>query len=244
MRADGFSAIPAVWREKNFMLDQDQIAKWIIGLAADDETDARTAGFLNAARLAWPRALAHARRELSRQQLNSTETASLALEIWESVLRSVWKTFQQRLGARKQIEDLENYFIGAFHHRLNRHLKQKRQHDHLVTFVPPEELIELDSGFDERSAVRIHQDIQLKQAYATMDPAIRRAIIARVYGFSWREIARTFGTGEQNLIMRVQYAIRKLRDRFDSVTQPAKRAKEVSSARKRWEKKQNTEKAP
>ena len=73
------------WREKIFMLDQDQIAKWIIGLAADDRSDARTAEFLEATRLGWPRVLAHARRELSGRQLNATEISSLALEIWESL---------------------------------------------------------------------------------------------------------------------------------------------------------------
>jgi DNA-directed RNA polymerase specialized sigma24 family protein len=197
------------------MLEQDQLAKWIVGLGPQEEGNERAREFVQASRQAWPRVLAHTRRELSNQRFDRAEITSLVLEIWEAVLRSVWKTLQDSSGAA-EVKNLENYLIGAFHHRLNRHLKQKRRRDASLEFVPPQELIELSShdSIDEDWAVRIDRAVQLKQVYAMMDEKIRKAIIAKVYGFSWSEIAKTFQIEEQNLIMRVQYAIRKIRQKI------------------------------
>lgn len=169
--------------------------------------------FYRAACITWPRVLAHARHEMSARGINNTEITSVALETWESVLRSVWMTLQKRSDACDQIESLENYLIGAFHHRLNRLLKQKRRRESVLEFVPPEELtaVRTRDSVDEESVIRIHQEIQLKEVYAMMSEDVRRALVAKLYGFSWREIAMTLGTEEQNLIMRVQYAIRKIR---------------------------------
>ena len=47
------------------MLEQEQVARWIIGLAMGEEADELAQQFLEAACLAWPRVLAHARRELA-----------------------------------------------------------------------------------------------------------------------------------------------------------------------------------
>jgi DNA-directed RNA polymerase specialized sigma24 family protein len=198
------------------MLEQDQVTRWVVGLADGDQADERTSKFLVSSSLAWPRVLAHVRRELSHQGLNGDEVTSLALEIWEKTLRSVWMTWQLRPSWAARIDNLENYLIGAFHHRLNRHLKQKRRRDSIVEFRPPEELVAIkgEGNVDEDYAPRIHRGIQLEQAYATMNQNMRRALIARLYGFSWSEIAEKLQIGEQNLIMRVQYAIRKARGRF------------------------------
>jgi DNA-directed RNA polymerase specialized sigma24 family protein len=198
------------------MLEQDQVARWIVGLADGDQADEQTSKFLVSSSLAWPRVLTRARNEVSHQGLNSDEITSLALEIWEKTLRSVWTTWQQRPSWAGQIQNLENYLIGAFHHRLNRHLKQKRQRDSIVEFRPLEELVEMRGAgnVDEDCAPRIHRGIQLEQAYTGMNQNMRRALLARLYGFSWSEIAAQLQIREQNLIMRVQYAIRKARGRF------------------------------
>lgn len=198
------------------MFEQDQVTRWVVGLADGDQADEQTSKFLVSSSLAWPHVLAHVRHELSHQGLNSNEVASLALEIWEKTLRSVWMTWQLRPSWAGQIQNLENYLIGAFHHRLNRHLKQKRRRDSIVEFRPLQELVEMKdaSNVDEDYAPRIHRGIQLEQAYSGMNPNMRRALIARLYGFSWSEIAEKLQIGEQNLIMRVQYAIRKARGKF------------------------------
>jgi len=198
------------------MLEQDQITRWVVGLADGGQADEPTSKFLVSSSLAWPRVLAHVRNELSHKGLNSDEVTSLALEIWEKTLRSVWMTWQLRPSWAGRILNLENYLIGAFHHRLNRHLKQKRRRDSIVEFRPPEELVQIkDAGnVDEDYALRIHHGIQLEQVYAGMNQNMRRALIARLYGFSWAEIAEKLHIGEQNLIMRVQYAIRKARGRL------------------------------
>ncbi len=198
------------------MIEQDQVARWVVGLAQTDHADEETSTFLGCASLAWPRVLAHARRELSQKGLGPDEIASLALEIWEETLRSVWNTWRQRPNQPRRIENLENYFIGAFHHRFNRHLKRKRLRDSLLEFRPPEELAEMKraANVDEDYAARMHRGIQLEQAFAAMNQNIRRAVIASMYGFSWSEIAERSHIKEQNLIMRVQYALRKVRGKL------------------------------
>jgi RNA polymerase sigma factor (sigma-70 family) len=198
------------------MLEQEQVARWIVGVAENGSVDEQTGKFLHSSSLAWPSVLAHVRHELSGQGLNGNEVTSLALEIWEETLRSVWKTWRERPSKASRIQNLENYLIGAFHHRLNRYLKRRRLRDSILEFLPPEELAELKSAKSANtdSSVRIHRRIQLEQAYGEMNETMRRAVVASMYGFSWSEIAKRFQIDEQNLIMRVQYAIRKIRQKF------------------------------
>jgi DNA-directed RNA polymerase specialized sigma24 family protein len=208
---------------KSLMLEQDQIARWIVGLAPQEQGSEQAQGFIRASQQVWPRVLAHARRELSDKHLSGTEITSFVLEIWEQVLRSVWKTLQ-RANTAADIKNLENYLIGTFHHRLNRNLKHRRIQDNLLAFLPPEELSEFPSR-DQRGdwATQTERTVQLNQVYAMMDDNIRRAVIAKVYGFSWAEIAKTFRIDEQNLIMRVQYAFRKIRAKLDRHRKPGLR---------------------
>src|SRR5262245_3238129 len=124
------------------MVEQDQLAKWIVGSAAEDPANESARRFVAASQAAWPRAMAQARRELRNQRLSRAEVESLALEIWEQVMRSVWKTWPHH---ENQIKAPENYLIAAFCHRLNRRLKQKRSSDAVLEFLPPEELVEVSS---------------------------------------------------------------------------------------------------
>lgn len=200
----------------NFMVEQDQVAKWVIGQVDGQQSDEQTLKFLECASMAWPRVLAHVRRELASHGLTSDEVTSLALEVWENTLRSVWKTWRQRPESAGRIDNLQNYLIGAFHHRLNRDLKRKRLRDSILEFRSTEQLATLSgaANVDEDYANRIDRSIQLDQVYAEMNEDTKRAVIARVYGFSWTEIGEHLHIEEQNLMMRVQYAIRKIRDKF------------------------------
>src|SRR5215831_2404367 len=179
------------------MVEQDQLAEWIVGSAAQDPGNESSRMFVAASQAAWPRALAQTRGELRNQRFSKAEIESLALEIWELVLRSVWKTWRRRENA---INDPENYLIAAFRHRLNRRLKLKRRRDSVLEFLPPEELVHVSSSdsSESDSELQIHRGIQLEQVYAMMDERTRKAFIARVYGFKWAEIAKTFEVQEQN----------------------------------------------
>lgn len=193
------------------MVEDEQIARWIIGLENGDLADEQAQQFLDAARLAWPHVLAHTRRELAGRRLSSGEITSATFEIWEEVLRSVWNTLRRKPDAALQIRSMENYLVGIFHHRLNRRLKHKRSIDAVFEFLPPEDLESLKSvEIDEGYSTRLHQNIQMDRVYAQLDEKVRNALIARIYGFSWGEIAQHFQIKEQNLIMRVRYAIRKV----------------------------------
>ena len=198
------------------MLEQDQVARWVIGLAEGDQADERTMKFLESSLRASSCAFAHVRHELSGQGLNCDEIDSLALEVWEKTLRSVWRTWQQRPNRAGRIENLENYLMGAFHHRLNRYLKQKRSRESLLEFRSLEELLTMTgaANLNEGCAPQIHRGVQLKEVYAAMNQDMRLALMAKMYGFSWAAIAKRFQIDEQNLIMRVQYAIRKIRGKF------------------------------
>ena len=198
------------------MVEQEQIARWIIGLAANETADAKATEFLAAVRLGWPRVLAHARRELAGRNLSSNEITSVTFEVWEEVLRSVWNTLCRPTDTAREIHNLENYLIGIFHHRFNRRLKYKRSRDAILEFLPPEkfEALTCTASIDDTYAARMHQSIQMDQVYDQLDEKIRKALVARIYGFSWGEIARHFEIEEQNLVMRVRYAIRKVRENF------------------------------
>jgi DNA-directed RNA polymerase specialized sigma24 family protein len=198
------------------MVDQEVVAKWVVNLAVLQNAEVQSERFTEAAQLAWPRVLVCTRRSVSNRQISSSEALSLALEIWEVTLRSVWNTLQQDPDGEARIENLTSYLIGAFHHRLNQHLKRDKQRDAVLEFMPPEELMGLEQpGTAERACeFDLYRKIQLTELYTAMDENVRQALIARTHGFSWREIATEIKVDEQNLIMRVQYAIRKLRDKF------------------------------
>ncbi len=200
------------------MLDQEVAANWVANVAALQAVGIQVDRFIETARVAWPRVLACTKRSVYDQQINAAEAASLALEIWEATLRSVWMTLQQTREEDARIENLSNYLIGAFRHRLIQHLKKSKHRDAFVNFVSPEALsgLERPGIFQESCAVQIHRKIQLTEIYTAMDESVRQALIARTHGFSWREIADDMGIEKQNLIMRVRYAIRKMRDKFAS----------------------------
>src|SRR5262249_36012076 len=152
--------------------------RWIIGLHDESSADERTLEFLESSSRAWSSALAHVRHELAGKGLNKDEIDSVALEIWEKTLRSVWRTWQQRPGAASRIENLEDYLMGAFHHRLNRQLKRQRLRDSVLEFRPIEELVQLKGAADKDFVSRVQRGIQLEEAYAEMKREIRLAVSA------------------------------------------------------------------
>ncbi len=172
---------------------------------------------LAAAREAWPHVLAHARRKLSDQGLDSEKTA-LAAEVWEGVLRSVSKALQRRRDHQPPIADLNAYLIGAFHHRFNRVLKRERRRLETIEFVPStQDLERMESARDTQWVSDLERAITIREIVDQMDDWTRRVWKARQLGYSWKEIAEHLGLNQQQAKMRFRYGLEKTRDRLFGV---------------------------
>ena len=173
---------------------------------------------LAAAREAWPRALAHARRELSDRSL-SLEKIATAAEVWEQVLGSVSRTLNRRRDHRPPISDLQSYLVGAFLHRFNRVLKREKtrvERDELIASL--HDLERLQGAIDAQSVSDLERTITVNQIVAHMDDWTRKVWKIRQFGYSWKEIARYLGQNEQQTIMKFRYGLEKTRQHmFDAL---------------------------
>ena len=161
----------------------------------------------------WPRVQAHARRELGNK--NPDDGVALAAEVWEGVLQSVSKTLQRRNETSQRIVDPEAYLFGAFLHRFNRALKRERRRQETIELVPStRELEQLPGALDLKSARDLERSIQVKEAIENMDDWTRKVFAARVYGYSWREIAELHGLTEHKAKLRFRYALGRLAARL------------------------------
>jgi RNA polymerase sigma factor (sigma-70 family) len=169
---------------------------------------------LAAARGAWPRALAHARRELSDKAVARDRTA-LAAEIWERVLRSVLRTRQRSPQNRPPVADLQAYLIGAFHLRFNRLLRrEQRRLDTFEAFPSTFDLEKFESARDIQWVAQLEQAIAVKTVLAHMDESTRRIWRARQFGYSWKEIAERLGVTERHAKRKLRDGIGKARHRM------------------------------
>ena len=164
----------------------------------------------DAARRLWPGVQAHARKEQSGKSFD--EAISLATEVWEGVLQSVAKTLQRSNGKRAQIESLDAYLFGVFHHRFNRALKKDRRRREILRSLPSNgELGRMRQAHDSEAQRVLELSIQVQEAVRRMDDWTRKVWSARQYGYSWREIAHHFDLTEPQAKLRFRYAIGKLR---------------------------------
>ena len=168
---------------------------------------------LTVAKRLWPRVQAHARKELPKW--NPDDSLALATEIWEGVLVSVSKTLQRQNKSSSQIADLDAYLFGVFLHRFNRALKRERRRQEKIELVASSrELEQLEGARDVKSAGDIERSIQVKQVIENMDAWTREVFAARLYGYSWREIAEHHGLNVATAKLRFRNALRKLADRL------------------------------
>jgi hypothetical protein len=179
---------------------------------------------LAAAREAWPRALAHARRELSDRSVSLEKTA-FAADVWEQVLRSVSRTLNRRQDHRPPISDLQSYLIGAFLHRFNRVLKRERTRVARIELVASlHDLERLEGAIDAQSVSDLERTITVNQIVAHMDDWTRKVWKNRQFGYSWKEIAGYLGQNEQQTIMRFRYGLEKTRQHmFDALRRKEKK---------------------
>jgi len=205
------------------MLDQDQVARWVIGKMVGELNEEPAQSFVDGASKAWPPVLAYTKRVVRSQERPAHDATSLAWELWEGVLRSVWRTYQGGRGNARPIADLQKYLIASFQHRLHRRLRVEQDRGNLLQFLPPEELLDLAAAAhaDRRAAMRVQQGLELEEIYEALDSRIRPALTARMHGFSWAEVALGCGLKEQTLIMRVQYALRKTRAKLAAAKRQA-----------------------
>ena len=167
----------------------------------------------DAARRLWPGVQAHARKEQPGKGFD--EAIALATEVWEGVLRSVAKTLQRSNGKRAQIESLDAYLFGVFHHRFNRALRKERRRREILRSLPSNgDLGRLRQAHHSEVQRALEQSIQVQEAVRRMDEWTRKVWAARQYGYSWHEIAEHFRLTEPQAKLRFRYAIGKLRALF------------------------------
>jgi RNA polymerase sigma factor (sigma-70 family) len=167
----------------------------------------------DAARRLWPGVQAHARKEQPGKSLD--EALALATEVWEGVLQSVAKTLQRSNGRRAQIESLDAYLFGAFHHRFNRALRKDRRRREMLRSLPSNsDISRLRQAHHSEVQRTLEQSLQVQEAVRRMDDWTRKVWAARQYGYSWREIAEYFDLTEPQAKLRFRYAIGKLRALF------------------------------
>ena len=193
------------------MKSADKMAEWILESRGENNLDPQSKELLLSAQKMWPLILAYAQRELP-DHWQSTEKSSIALELWEKVLRSVTDTMHRRQS--QPIQDLDAYLMGIFQHRLHRVLIREKRREKFLTFLPPEELPQRESPDLQKGTLRCEHDLQIKEIIACMSVWTKEVWTARMYGYSWADIGRMTGLTEQQIKMRFRYALSRIRERL------------------------------
>jgi DNA-directed RNA polymerase specialized sigma24 family protein len=194
----------------------DPYGEWV--LFGDKDGGARPVGIddelLAAAREAWPRMLAHVRTELAGKEFGPERTA-IAAEVWDGLLRSIAKTRQRKTNHRPPISDLESYLIGAFHHRFNKFLKKEQRRLETIELLSSDaDLERIENALDTRWVEELEKAITVRQIANHMDAWARKALQAKQYGYSWKQIAKWSGLSEQAAKKKFEYAVEKARQRI------------------------------
>jgi len=194
----------------------DPYGEWV--LFGDKDGAARLVGIddelLAAAREAWPRMLAHVRTELAGKEFGPERTA-IAAELWDRLLRSVAKTRQRKTNHRPPISDLQSYLIGAFHHRFNKFLKKEHRRLETIELLSYDtDLERIENALDTTWVEELEKAITVRQIANHMDAWARKALQAKQYGYSWKQIAKWSGLSEQAAKKRFEYAVDKARQRI------------------------------
>lgn len=196
------------------MEKRDPYGDWVLFQAkkGEGETSAPTDNeLISAAREAWPRVLAHAKREFIAGSLGS-DSASFAAQVWERVLRSVSKTRQRNTNHDPAILDLQSYLFGAFVHRFNRAvLLEQRRLETIELVSSSVDLERIASAQDAGWVEELERAITIRQITTRMDGWTKKVWQARQYGYSWKEISKWLGVTEQQAKMKFQYGLDKTR---------------------------------
>ena len=194
----------------------DPYGEWV--LFGDKDGAARLVGIddelLAAAREAWPSMLAHVRTELAGKEFGPERTA-IAAELWDRLLRSVAKTRQRKTNHRPPISDLQSYLIGAFHHRFNKFLKKEHRRLETIELLSYDtDLERIENALDTTWVEELEKAITVRQIANHMDAWARKALQAKQYGYSWKQIAKWSALSEQAAKKKFEYAVDKARQRI------------------------------
>jgi hypothetical protein len=196
------------------MIKPDPYGEWILFPAGEAESKnprPNDEELLLAAREVWPRALAHAKKELGSTGL-SCDGASMAAEVWERMLRSVSKTRQRNTDRRQFIADLHSYLFVAFVHRFNRAVQQEQKHAERIELVSSSvDLERIESAQDAGWVEELERTIAIREITDRMDPRTKKIWQARQLGYSWKEISLWLGTTEDQARKKFDYGVEKTR---------------------------------
>ena len=114
-----------------------------------------------------------------------------------------------------------------FLHRFNRALKRERRRQETIELVASSrDLEQLEGARDAKAVAYLERSILVKEAIENMDAWTREVFAARLYGYSWREIAEHHGLKVATAKLRFRAALRKLADRL----RPASSVRDASRA--------------
>jgi len=196
------------------MSKPDPYGDWVLFPASEGErknpspTDNE---LIVAAREVRPRVLAHVKQELNTHDLGS-DSASMAAQVWEQMLRSVSKTRRRLTAPRQPIADLQSYLFLAFVHRFNRRVQQERKHAERIELVSSSvDLERIESAQDTGWVEELERAITIREISDRMDGWTRKVWRARQLGYTWKEIASWLGVSEQQAKMKFQYGLERTR---------------------------------
>ena len=190
--------------------------EWVL-LSTGAGTRAKTAldhELVEAARSAWPKVLAHARKELLRHGIHSDETG-LVTEVWEGVLQSVSQTLERMKGRRREITDLEAYLLGTFYHRFSRTVRKEQRREETIALVSSVQELEVLGAASRREQEQgLEGVIYAKEIIQRMDSWSREIWVAREYGYSWKDIGDRLGMPGHHVMLRFRRLMKILGERL------------------------------
>jgi hypothetical protein len=196
------------------MSKPDPYGDWVLFSAGEAESKNPPRNddeLILAAREVWPRALAHAKKDLSTNGLSS-DSASMAAPVWERMLRSVSRTRQRNADNRQAIADLQSYLFLAFVHRFNRAVQQEQKRAEKIELVSSSiDLERIESAQDVGWVEELERAIAIREIADRMDGWTRKVWQARQLGYTWKEISVWLGVSEQRAKMKFQYGLEKTR---------------------------------
>ena len=192
----------------------DPYGDWVLFPASEKESKNPPVSdkeLIFAAREVWPRVVLYAKKELSTNRLGS-DTASMAAQVWERMLRSVSRTRQRYTDHRQPIADLQSYLFVAFVHRFNRAVQQEQKHAERIELVSSSvDLEHIESAQDAGWVEELERTIAIREITDRMDPRTKKIWQARQLGYSWKEISLWLGTTEDQARKKFDYGVEKTR---------------------------------
>jgi len=192
----------------------DPYGDWVLFPASEKESKNPPASdeeLISAAREVWPRVLVYTKKELSANRLGS-DTASMAAQVWERMLRSVSRTRQRNTDNRQAIADLQSYLFLAFVHRFNRAVVQEQKHSERIELVSSSvDLERIESAQDAGWVEELERTIAIREITDRMDPWTKKVWQARQLGYSWKEISVWLGATGDQARKKFDYGVEKTR---------------------------------